>query len=91
LPPFNGRPFNSKKVNSMTVIKIKSIESLLTKREEQILKLICQEKNNSKIAEKLGITASGVDFHRRIMYKKTKSKTIVGLIKYAIRTKVLKL
>ncbi len=57
----------------------------LTPREADILKLICTEKSNAYIAEYLSITLNTVKSFRKILYKKTKTESIVGLIKYAIR------
>jgi DNA-binding NarL/FixJ family response regulator len=57
----------------------------LSKRELEILSLIGQEKSTPQIAEKLFISERTVDTHRKNILAKTKVKTIVGLIKYAIR------
>lgn len=57
----------------------------LTEREVDVLKLLCEEKSNIQIAEKLNITTKTVDFHRQSIYKKTQTSSIVGLVKYAIR------
>ncbi len=63
----------------------------LTKRELTVLKLIFREKTNKEIAHQLGITDSGVEFHRKNIYKKTKSKSIVGLVKYALKSGLVKI
>ncbi|MBL7911669.1 MAG: response regulator transcription factor [Bacteroidia bacterium] len=67
------------------------IVKVLTARETQILKLICQEKTNLEIAKKLKISEYGVDYHRRNLYKKTGAKTIIGLFKVAIKNNIVKL
>lgn len=56
----------------------------LTERELEILTLIVQEFSSEEIAEKLFISKRTVDTHRINILNKTNSKTIVGLIKYAI-------
>lgn len=56
----------------------------LTKREIEIIKLICQEYSTPEIAEALFISPLTVETHRKNILKKTKVKTIVGLIKFAI-------
>jgi len=56
----------------------------LTEREMQIIRLICQELTTSEIAEKLFISPLTVETHRKNILKKTKVRTIVGLIKFAI-------
>lgn len=57
----------------------------LTSREKEILKLIAKELSNEEIANKLFISERTVETHRRNIFTKTKTKTIVGLIKYAIK------
>lgn len=58
--------------------------SRLTQRESEILNLITKELRNEEIAEKLFISERTVETHRRNIFTKTKTKSIVGLIKYAI-------
>jgi DNA-binding NarL/FixJ family response regulator len=57
----------------------------LTNREKEILNLVAREFNNEEIAEKLFISERTVETHRRNIFTKTNTKSIVGLIKYAIR------
>lgn len=57
----------------------------LTPREKEILELIVQEYSSQEIAEKLHISKRTVDTHRINIMEKTNSKTIIGLIKYAIQ------
>lgn len=56
----------------------------LTQREIEILNLIAKELRNDEIAEKLFISERTVETHRRNIFVKTETKSIVGLIKYAI-------
>jgi DNA-binding NarL/FixJ family response regulator len=57
----------------------------LTTREREILNLIAKELSNEEIANKLFISERTVETHRRNIFTKTKTKSIVGLIKYAIK------
>lgn len=57
---------------------------VLSARELEVLKLIAKEFNNEEIGEKLFISERTVEAHRRNIFIKTKKKSIVGLIKYAI-------
>ena len=57
---------------------------LLTKRELEILQLIGKEYSNVQIAEELFISERTVETHRRNIFFKTKTKSIVGLIRHAI-------
>ncbi|WP_312768000.1 response regulator transcription factor [Epilithonimonas sp.] len=57
---------------------------LLSARELEVLKLIAREYSNEQIGEKLFISERTVEAHRRNIFIKTKTKSIVGLMKYAI-------
>jgi len=56
----------------------------LSAREIEVLRLVAKEYSNEEIADKLFISERTVEAHRRNIFIKTKTKTIVGLIKYAI-------
>ncbi|HBF87535.1 MAG TPA: hypothetical protein DDX39_02745 [Bacteroidales bacterium] len=87
--------FYSKDVLQLIVQKFKlnhkkaDVLSILSNREFQILKLICQEFSSQEIAEKLFISRRTVDTHRQHIIEKTKLKSIVGLIKFAIRNSII--
>ncbi|TGE25370.1 response regulator transcription factor [Hymenobacter aquaticus] len=61
----------------------------LTSREAEILQLIAQEHSNQHIAEQLFISERTVESHRKNMLTKTKSKSVIGLIRYALRNKLI--
>ena len=61
-----------------------TVTGTLTSREKEILNLIAKELSNTEIAQKLFISERTVETHRRNIFTKTKTKSIVGLIKYAI-------
>ncbi|KAA9339078.1 response regulator transcription factor [Hymenobacter busanensis] len=61
----------------------------LTSREREILQLIAQEYSNSHIAEALFISERTVESHRKNILTKTNSKSVVGLIQYALRHKLI--
>jgi DNA-binding NarL/FixJ family response regulator len=56
----------------------------LTEREIEVLKLVVLEKSNSEIAEKLFVSLSTIESHRRNLFQKLNVKSAVGLTKYAI-------
>ena len=64
---------------------------VLSERELEIVKLICDEKTTNEIAEQLFISPRTVDTHRKNITKKTGVKTIVGLIKFAIANQLIKI
>ncbi|WP_055562162.1 LuxR C-terminal-related transcriptional regulator [Hymenobacter sp. AT01-02] len=61
----------------------------LTNREREILQLIAREYSNSHIAETLFISERTVETHRKNILTKTNSKSVVGLIQYAMRHKLI--
>lgn len=62
---------------------------ILTERETEILKLIAEEYSSEQIAEKLFISKRTVDSHRANILAKLETKTLAGLIKYAIRNNII--
>lgn len=58
--------------------------ALLTPREIEIVKLIMEELSSEEIADKLFISKRTVDTHRKNIIAKTNTRTIVGLLKFAI-------
>lgn len=70
---------------------MKHAEITLSKREIQVLKMICQEYETKVIAKKLSLSESGVEYHRKTLYKKIKAKSIIGLFKFALKNKIVKI
>jgi DNA-binding NarL/FixJ family response regulator len=64
-------------------------ELSLSKRELEVMQELCRGKTNKEIADGFRISSSTIDFHRSNIYKKTKSKNITDLVKYAIRHKFI--
>jgi DNA-binding NarL/FixJ family response regulator len=58
---------------------------MLTEQEENILKVICQGKRAKEISVMLKIAPTTVNFHKKNITKKTKIKSIAGLVVYAIQ------
>jgi DNA-binding NarL/FixJ family response regulator len=63
--------------------------SKLTERESEILKLIAQEYSNLQIANALFISERTVETHRKNIFRKTNTKSVVGLIKFAIENQLI--
>ncbi len=66
-----------------------TIETPLSDREIEVLRLITQEYSNGEIAEKLFISIRTVDTHRRNLLQKLQVKNTVGLVKYAIEKGII--
>lgn len=58
-------------------------DKILTKREIEILKYLCDDLDSLQIASKMNISKHTVDNHRRNMLQKTNSKTSIGLVRFA--------
>lgn len=67
---------------------IKTLQSL-SRREIEIIKLITLEFNNDEIATNLAISKRTVETHRKNIFRKTKVKSIVGLVILALRSKLV--
>lgn len=80
-----GKTYLSNDINSMLIQSLhgEDDQRLLTEREREILKLIAKEMTNKDIAESLFISERTVETHRKNIFRKTKTNTLVGLIKYA--------
>jgi DNA-binding NarL/FixJ family response regulator len=60
----------------------------LTKREVEILRLVCQEFTTDEIAEKLFISVKTVNSHRNNLLQKTGCHNSVGLVNFAVKNKL---
>jgi len=75
--------------NSGTEDNNSSNGAKLTERESEILKLIAQEYSNLQIANALFISERTVETHRKNIFRKTNTKSIVGLIKFALEHQLI--
>jgi len=57
----------------------------LTKREREVLALICAGKASKEIAEKLGVSLKTIEYHRGNLLQKTKAGTSAHLVQLATR------
>ncbi len=74
--------------NTIT-IEDKQVNEILSKREIEILKLICKEYSNQEIAEKLFLSISTVETHRKNLIAKLGVNNTVGLVKFAIKNNLV--
>lgn len=61
----------------------------LTEREIEIIRLIEKEYSNRQIAETLFISERTVETHRKNIFRKTGTGSVIGLIKYAYEHKLI--
>ncbi len=64
-------------------------EAHLTDREIEIIRLIEKEYNNKQIAEALFISERTVETHRKNIFRKTNTNSVIGLVKYAYEHKLI--
>jgi two-component system nitrate/nitrite response regulator NarL len=61
----------------------------LTDRELEIIRLIEKEFSNKQIAEKLFISERTVETHRKNIFRKTNTNSVIGLVKFAYEHKLV--
>ncbi|RFS18548.1 response regulator transcription factor [Emticicia sp. C21] len=92
---YQGLPYYSEKVLKL-ITSEKNHNGLpgnelsqLSNREIDVLKLIAQEYSTNEIAEKLFVSVNTIESHRKSLIKKLDAKNVVGLIKFAMRYKLV--
>lgn len=94
----NGKKYLSKEISEQmlhtyihqqTEKNTEENEVHLTKREIEIIKKIADDKSNQEIADELNISLRTVETHRRNLMQKLKVKTVVALLKYAAKRKII--
>ena len=61
----------------------------LSKREVEVLRLVCQQKTAQEIADELFISVKTVNGHRNNLMQKTGSKNVTGLVMYAVKHRIV--
>ena len=67
----------------------KNDEKRLTPRVIEIIRLIEQEYSNKQISDKLFISERTVESHRKNIFRKTNTQSLIGLVKYAYSMKLI--
>jgi DNA-binding NarL/FixJ family response regulator len=66
-------------------------KNAFTKKEVQIMRMICEELQNVQIAKKMSLGVRTVESYRERIFEKTGARNIAGVVIYAIRNGVYKL
>ena len=91
---YHGEHFYTKQIsdvlyngllNRETISEKNSEIDLITDREIDILKMICEQLTSLEIAEKLFISPKTVERHKENIYSKTETKNLAGLAVFAIK------
>lgn len=85
---FEGGTFFVDEVKEKLINSFKTDEVhgkvVLTKREQLILEMICEDMTTPQIAEKLTLSVHTVESHRKNLLMKTGAKTSIGLVRFAV-------
>ncbi|WP_186758163.1 response regulator transcription factor [Echinicola salinicaeni] len=65
--------------------------NFITKREKEVLLLLCKQFKTQEIAEQLFLSERTVEGHRNNLLGKTNSKNVVGLIVYGLQHGIIEL
>lgn len=92
---FNNQFYYNQLVSKALHTKLKGQSSLetgeLTKREVEIIRLICQELTMREISERLFLSEQTVLTHRKNLMKKIQAKNAVSIVRHAIQTGIVHL
>jgi DNA-binding NarL/FixJ family response regulator len=61
----------------------------LTGREREIVQLVAEGQSNKEVADKLGISVRTAETHRAHILRKLNLDSVAGLVRYAIRNKMI--
>ena len=61
----------------------------LSNREKEFLKLACSELSYKEIADKMHLSSHTIDGYRDALFAKLKLKSRIGLVLFAIRSKIV--
>ncbi|MFC5411149.1 response regulator [Larkinella bovis] len=97
LNDFVSKVMHRKMVNKPTVIKQPSTATstlynskvLLSEREKEVLKLICEGLSTAEISEKIFLSPRTVEGHRLRILEKTGTKNTAGMVAYAFKNNLV--
>ena len=72
-----------------TTGRTKRYRDLLTPREREVVQLLAEEKSNKEIAATLRLSVHTVETHRSNIMRKLGTHSLSGLIRYAVRNKIV--
>lgn len=78
-------------INTQIQVKATSKIENITKRESEILTLLCNGLSVTEIAEKLFLSPKTIETHRSALLKKTATKNTINLVLYAIKNKIFEM
>ena len=85
----NERTLRAIRNRSGKKVKPLRADEQISKREEEVLQLVCQQFTAEEIAQKLFISVKTVNGHRNSLLQKTGSRNVTGLVLYAVRNNIV--
>lgn len=85
----NGRQYLSHEAAQSLRKNSSGNTPVLTRREKEVLELIADGLTNNEIAEKLFISSTTVDTHRKNLLAKFEAKNIAALVKMAVHMQLI--
>ena len=79
------------KISNEAQKKINEANIVLSRRETEVLQLICNGNTNSEIAQQLHISPKTVDNHRTNLLHKTSTKNSAHLVMFALKNHLIEL
>ncbi len=74
--------------NTLT-IEDRKVDEILSKREIEVLRLVCREFSNAEIAQHLFLSISTIETHRKNLIAKLGVQNTVGLVKFALKNNLI--
>ena len=80
-----GKAYLSEDINKIlhSALNQKEGDKVITKREQEVLQMLANKQSSEEIAEELSISIKTLDTHRKNIFKKTKTESLEGLLKFA--------
>jgi len=78
-----------KKIMSTKNPILQGEEIVFTKRQLQIVELVCQQYTDKEISKKLFISERTVHGHKTVIFKKTSTHSTLGLAMYAVKNNLI--
>ena len=90
---FHHRPFFTKKISDamldVYLARPEKVVSAITSRERSVVQLIAEGHTNKEVARVLNISLKTVETHRATIMRKLQIASSAGLVRYAIRNKIV--
>jgi DNA-binding NarL/FixJ family response regulator len=84
-----GKTYFSHEASQSMILNKDETNPVITRRETEVLELISTGMTNIEIADKLFVSTSTVDTHRKNLLAKFEAKNVASLVRMAIKMKYI--